>query len=68
MTTLPKHNKLVVEISTGNAAFEGDNYGIELARLLRLASVKIEIYREGDDVSFRLMDINGNKVGTVKNG
>jgi hypothetical protein len=55
-------SKFIIEIETDNAAFgddEGD-WGIEAARLLREAAVRVE---RGYS-SFPLIDYNGNKVGS----
>ena len=53
---------LTVKIKTGNAAFEDGNLETELARILRQLADKIENgYTEG-----KLMDINGNSVGTYE--
>ena len=51
--------QLIIE-STENAAFEGDMFASEAARIVRLAAVHIEQGREGGP----LMDYNGNRVGS----
>lgn len=53
---------ITITINTGNAAFS-DDPGAETARILRALADKFEAGR-GGDVS-KLMDANGNKVGTV---
>ena len=52
-----------ISIKTDNAAFE-DNWREETARLLRGLAARIE---NGQDPS-RLLDYNGNAVGTVTYG
>ena len=52
---------LRVEIQMDNAAFEGDAWTIEAARILRKAADKLE----GGETNDSLRDINGNKVGSV---
>lgn len=51
-----------IEIKTDNAAFE-DDPGYEVARILRKLADRVE--SEGLD-QVRLMDINGNCVGSVE--
>ena len=59
--------KIVIEINTENAAFDGpafdgdDNPGREIARILLNLSLRIG----GGEYPDELRDINGNKVGTV---
>ncbi len=53
---------VTITIKTGNAAFEGDNMNYEIARILRNLAEKIE----NDNMPSKLMDINGNKVGTIE--
>lgn len=50
-----------VEIETGNAAFEDDR-NMELARILRQIAERLE---NGEDAG-RVLDINGNKVGSFE--
>jgi hypothetical protein len=62
-------SKITVEIKTDNAAFNGYGYGTEVARILREAAERVDcadnIYAL-DHVSERpLLDVNGNRVGTV---
>lgn len=45
-------------VKTGNAAFEDDDKGLELARILEVAATKIRSNLDGP-----LRDINGNTVG-----
>ncbi|UNY48828.1 hypothetical protein P9294_gp113 [Bacillus phage FADO] len=51
-------NKIIIEIETGNAAFEDGN---ELSRILRSLADK---YENGDTPSSE-RDINGNKVAKI---
>jgi hypothetical protein len=51
-----------IEIETGNAAFEDDNRNYELARILRQIAERLE---SGEDAG-RVLDINGNKVGSFE--
>lgn len=52
---------LKIEIETGNAAFEDDR-NMELARILRQIAERLE---NGEDAG-RVLDINGNKVGSFE--
>lgn len=52
-----------ITLATDNAAFEADQRG-EIARILRGLAARIE---NGQDPS-RLLDYNGNAVGTVTYG
>lgn len=50
-------------IDTDNAAFEGENKGLETARILRVVADRLE-RRDGDFGYFQtLRDVNGNDVG-----
>ena len=51
--------KITLELTTGNAAFE-DEPASEIARILRKAAERIEA---GDVDGFPLHDINGNRCG-----
>lgn len=51
-----------IEIDTGNAAFEDEGKGYEIARILRDIADKVENGAE----SGIARDINGNKVGTFE--
>lgn len=53
-----------LEIDTGNAAFEDEGKGYEIARILRDLAAKVE---NGAD-SGSVRDLNGNKVGTFEVG
>lgn len=53
--------KITVSINIGNAAFDNEFSHIEIARILRDLSFRIE---EGSTPE-STRDINGNKVGTV---
>lgn len=57
-----------IEISTDNAAFDGEKCGPELARILRdlatrIADYRAEEFQQGD--GWRALDINGNVVGRL---
>lgn len=52
----------VVRIETDNAAFEGDR-GTEIARILRKLANKVD--GTDADSNVRLMDVNGNTVGSA---
>lgn len=54
--------KITITIKTGNSAFE-ENVSGEVARILRGLADKLENYHQQPT---KLMDINGNKVGTVE--
>ena len=61
-------DKLTITIKTGNAAFYNDNEdghapGPELARILRGLAATLEC--DPPDYPERLLDHNGNAVGTV---
>lgn len=51
---------LEVKFETDNAAFDGRGRNIEVARILRGLAKKVE---SGED-SGKVMDFNGNSVGT----
>ncbi|PAV30236.1 hypothetical protein CIL05_07145 [Virgibacillus profundi] len=55
--------KVIIKIKTENAAFEEVGVGNELARILKDMADQLE-----DAYNFpkTLMDLNGNKVGTVE--
>lgn len=61
--------KLKIEIDCGNAAFEGNNCGSEVARILTKFANRIEgtedylMISTGDKM--KLFDVNGNAVGLV---
>jgi len=52
-------------MKTENAAFGDYGYN-EIARILRCAAERIEDGELVSQTEFSLMDINGNKVGTVE--
>ncbi len=54
----------MLQIQMDNAAFE-DMPGVELARILRDAARKVEGAELGECGRFALLDLNGNKVGSV---
>jgi len=51
-----------INIKTGNAAFEGENFGYEVARILR----KLADRFEGGEMPRAERDVNGNRVVTVE--
>lgn len=56
-----------IHIRTTNAAFEGREKGRELARILRNLADKVEGRGQPERREvWTVMDINGNKVGTVR--
>ena len=55
---------ITIKIKTDNAAFEGENLGIEVARILRAVAIRFEISPSAASGSIR--DINGNTVGSCK--
>jgi len=55
---------ITIKIKTSNAAFEGENMGIEVARILRRLAVEFEIFDPENET--KLLDINGNTVGSCK--
>lgn len=54
---------VVLQIETGNAAFEDDSLGLESARIMREAAYKII---DTQSLDFTLRDYNGNAVGHIK--
>lgn len=68
--------KLIIEIDTGSAAFEGPDFSPELARVFEQAALAVFRYRltkrraHRPDVGFRLdaplIDSNGNTCGSVR--
>lgn len=56
-------NAIVLQIETGNAAFEDASLEIECARILREAADKIT---NRSSLDFSLRDYNGNIVGHIK--
>jgi hypothetical protein len=59
-------NRITIKIETDNAAF--DNYGEEVARILRRLADDIEDdgTRRQRQYTHNLYDINGNKVGEAR--
>ncbi len=51
-----------IKIKTGNAAFDGDDKGYEIGRILR--SLATDIENGSTDINIR--DVNGHNVGTCK--
>ncbi|CAE6793303.1 hypothetical protein R70006_04950 [Paraburkholderia domus] len=51
-------------IHTGNAAFEGDDLGHELARIFREQAGKVDGVSDLADFNVSVRDVNGNSVGT----
>jgi hypothetical protein len=56
---------LRLEIETTNAAFDGEAFGPELARILRELADDIETDQMGPGDEVNLYDVNGNRVGTA---
>jgi hypothetical protein len=54
-----------IRIETDNAAFEGDNIGCEIARILRRVAeiVDGEARKSLSEYSLSLLDVNGNAAG-----
>ena len=60
---------LNISINTDNAAFESENLGSEISRILKSYANAIESVIDPDtswELETRLKDINGNTVGQVK--
>ena len=57
--------KLTLVLSTDNAAFEGENLGPEIARILKSYANSIQELEDPEELESRLRDINGNTVGSV---
>jgi len=60
---------LKISINTDNAAFEDENLGSEISRILKSYANAIESVIDPDtswELETRLRDINGNTVGQVK--
>jgi len=60
---------LNISINTDNAAFEDENLGSEISRILKSYANAIESVIDPDtswELETRLRDINGNTVGQVK--
>ena len=60
--------KLTLVLSTDNAAFEGENLGPEIARILKSYAHAIREVKDPESqwkLERRLRDINGNTVGSV---
>ena len=55
-------DKVIIEIDTTNAAFEGYDGHLEVARILRKLADDLE-NEVGGEI---LRDINGNRVGIIK--
>lgn len=58
--------KITIELTTDNAAFADGNAGREVSRILRKLATKVEDWDGETDFSARLLDFNGNKVGTAE--
>ena len=61
-------SKLTLILSTDNAAFEGDNLGPEISRILKAYAHAIQEVSDPStqsELESRLKDINGNVVGSV---
>ena len=60
---------LKISINTDNAAFEDENLGSEISRILKSYANAIESVIDPDtswELETKLRDINGNTVGQVK--
>ena len=60
---------LKISINTDNSAFESENLGSEISRILKSYANAIESVIDPDtswELETRLRDINGNTVGQVK--
>ena len=60
---------LNISINTDNSAFESENLGSEISRILKSYAYAIESVIDPDtswELETRLRDINGNTVGQVK--
>ena len=60
---------LKISINTDNAAFESENLGSEISRILKSYANAIESVIDPDtswELETKLRDINGNTVGQVK--
>jgi hypothetical protein len=58
--------KLKIEFSLDNSAFEDENAGSEVARILYALAGRIESYHQRDfevDFGAAILDINGNRIG-----
>lgn len=55
--------EFTVSIACNGAAFDGENSGAEIARILRQIAERIELDSEGVEFSMNLRDVNGNTVG-----
>ena len=61
--------KIIIDLRTDNAAFESENLGSEISRILKSYANAIESVIDPDtswELETRLRDINGNTVGQVK--
>lgn len=58
--------KITIEVETGNAAFEGDNEGHEVRRILEIAAKRFGVMGILQCNGTPLADINGNRVGQIK--
>tara|TARA_Y100000401_G_C8148051_1_gene138185 strand:+ start:116 stop:304 length:189 start_codon:yes stop_codon:yes gene_type:complete len=57
--------QLNIVLSTDNAAFEGENLGPEIARILKSYANSIQEVEDPEELERRLRDSNGNTVGSV---
>lgn len=61
--------ELKIVLSTDNAAFEGENLGPEIARILKSYAHAIKEVQDPEttwELESKLRDINGNTVGSVR--
>jgi hypothetical protein len=64
--------KLVITINCDNAAFNGEDSGRELARILQIVTDRVDLESRSDLIRGyhgdpkSLFDINGNRVGSME--
>lgn len=66
---LIEENEILIQLRTGNAAFQDGNFGAEVARILRKLADKCEGYTDYKSfyeyADIPIKDVNGNTVGDV---
>ena len=55
-----------IKIAMDNDAFYDGPAGSELARILRHLADKVEELQRDEELSLPIMDLNGNRVGTLE--
>ena len=63
MAKTKRNTQILIRLSTDNAAFEDDNRGVEVARILR--KIADEYESVGCNQCARLYDCNGNRTGEI---